>query len=193
MPAQVVSAPLSEQDRVLPTIVAAFIADPLIRWMLPDAGAYFAHFGNLMIPFAGGAFEHGSAYRSEDFVGAALWLPPGVHPDEEAMGAIIQSALPSDRVEEVFGLLEQIGPQHPAEEHWYLPVIGVDPRAQGQGYGSLLLRHSLEVIDRNHAIAYLESSNPRNNPLYERFGFEVQAELRSGSSPPIWPMVRAAR
>lgn len=72
-------------------------------------------------------------------------------------------------------------------------MIGVDPRAQGTGLGSALLRHALEQCDAQHLPAYLESSNPKNNPLYERHGFEVLAELQSGDSPPIWPMLRTAR
>jgi ribosomal protein S18 acetylase RimI-like enzyme len=72
-------------------------------------------------------------------------------------------------------------------------VIGVDPTCQGMGYGSALLAYALEVCDRDHLPAYLESSNPRNIPLYERFGFEVQGEIQVATSPPIAPMLRAAR
>jgi len=78
-------------------------------------------------------------------------------------------------------------------EHWYLPAIGVDPRGQGKGYGSALLAHSLEVCDRAHEAAYLESTNPLNIHLYERFGFEVIGEIQAGRSPTIVPMLRAAR
>ena len=64
---------------------------------------------------------------------------------------------------------------------------------QRKGYGSALLQHALSQCDREHAPAYLESTNPVNVPLYERYGFKVLATIQIGSSPPIFPMLRAAR
>jgi GNAT superfamily N-acetyltransferase len=79
------------------------------------------------------------------------------------------------------------------EPCWYLPLIGVDPTSQGRGYGSAPLRFALEQVDRTGAPAYLESSNPRNVPLYERHGFEVLGSIQAGSSPTIVPMLRRPR
>jgi len=79
---------------------------------------------------------------------------------------------------------------HPAEPHWYLPLIGVAPAQQGHGYGSLLLEHAAERCDRERLPAYLESTSLRSVPLYRRHGFEVVGEIRRGSAPPIFPMVR---
>jgi ribosomal protein S18 acetylase RimI-like enzyme len=69
----------------------------------------------------------------------------------------------------------------------------VDPTRQGKGYGSALLEHALALCDRDGKLAYLESSNPANIPLYERHGFEVAGTIQAGSSPPFWPMVRKPR
>ena len=55
----------------------------------------------------------------------------------------------------------------------YLAVLGVDAAFQGHGAGTRLLRPTLEQFDREGKTAYLESSNPRNVPFYERLGFEV--------------------
>jgi hypothetical protein len=51
----------------------------------------------------------------------------------------------------------------------------------------------LDVVDRTHQPAYLESSNPRNVPFYERHGFEITGEARAGTCPPVTFMLRAAR
>jgi ribosomal protein S18 acetylase RimI-like enzyme len=64
---------------------------------------------------------------------------------------------------------------------------------QGRRYGSALLQHILLQCNRDHAPAYLESTNPANIRLYERHGFEVLDTIQVGSSPPIFPMLRAAR
>ena len=65
-----------------------------------------------------------------------------------------------------------------------------DPASRGRGYGSALLRHALQRCDRENAPAYLESSNPRNIPLYERYGFKALGSIQSGSSPTLVPMLR---
>jgi ribosomal protein S18 acetylase RimI-like enzyme len=82
---------------------------------------------------------------------------------------------------------------HPQEPHWYLPMIGVEPARQGKGLGAALLRAALLRVDAEGLSAYLESTNPRNVPLYERHGFEVIGEIRVGTCPPIVPMLRPAR
>lgn len=188
-----VPADSTDYDRSIGSLVAAFIADPFIRWMFPDPKQYLDYFPLVLKYFAGRAFEQSSAYRSDDFKAAALWLPPGIGPDEEALGAVMQEGVAAELQEEVFGVLEQVGAGHPEEVHWYLPAIGVEPRSQGKGYGSMLLARGLEVCDRDHVAAYLEATNPANIPLYERFGFEVTGQIQAGSSPAITPMFRAAR
>lgn len=186
-------ADASERGRCIAALVAAFVEDPLLRWMLPDPATYLEFFPRVVTFYGGRAFEHASAYRSDDFGASALWLPPGVGPDEDALGAVMTEAVDSQRLGEVFAVFEAVGKAHPAEPHWFLPAIGVDSVRQGRGYGSALLARSLEACDREHSIAYLEASNPRNVPLYQRFGFEIVGEIQTGSSPIVTPMVRRAR
>ena len=193
MTASVRHATPSERPRCLAALVTAFAGDPLLRWMLPDPATYLAFFPRVGEFYGGRAFEHDAAFCTDDFTAVALWLPPGVEPDMDALGGVMEQAVDPSRHEEVFGLLEQVGHAHPEEPHWFLPAIGVDPRHQGHGYGSALLERSLEPCDQDNAIAYLEASNPRNVPLYERFGFEVVGEIQMGSSPVVTPMVRPPR
>jgi ribosomal protein S18 acetylase RimI-like enzyme len=93
-------------------------------------------------------------------------------------------------MERVFAQMETY---HPSEPCWYLPLIGVDPTCQGRGYGSALLRYALEQCDRDGMPAYLESSNPRNIPLYQRHGFEIIGAIQAGTSPTVVPMLRRRR
>lgn len=188
-----VPASLEDYDRTIASLVAAFICDPFIRWMFPDSKQYLHYFPLVLKYFAGRAFENSSAYRSTDFKAAAMWLPPGVSPDEEALGAVMSEGVSPELQHEVFGVLEQVGAGHPQVPHWYLPAIGVEPLSQGKGYGSTLLAYGLKVCDREHVAAYLEATNPANIPLYERYGYEVCGEIQAGSSPVITAMLRAAR
>jgi len=119
-----------------------------------------------------------------------LWLPPDVHPDENALIALLERTVSEQIQKDFFPVLEQMGRFHPSEPHWYLPFVGVDPSQQGKGFGSALLQHILIQVDRDNMLAYLESSNPRNIPLYKRHGFELLGSIQIGTSPSIAPMLR---
>jgi GNAT superfamily N-acetyltransferase len=183
----------SEAQPVFDTIVAAFADDPVVRWSFSDPEAYRAYVPAFMRAFAGRALVDGSAYVTDDFAGVALWLTPGTGPDEEAMAAIVMDAINETKKSEVFALMEQMGQYHPQEPHWYLPLIGVQPSKQGNGYGAALLRASLERSDADGAPSYLEATSERNIPLYERHGFVKLGTIQAGSSPPLVPMLRKAR
>lgn len=191
-PAVTVIAP-ADAEKAVATIVLAFATDPMARWSLVDPEAYLIHMPALTRAFGGSAFSCATAHQVDDFAGVALWLPPDVHPDEATLAAIMQEAAPAERRAEAASIFEQMASYHPREPHWYLPLIGVDPSHQGRGLGSALLRHALAECDRQHATAYLESSNPANIPLYERHGFTRLGVIQEGSSPQLVPMLRAAR
>ena len=179
-----------EEEAAINVVVRAFSADPAARWLYPDPHQYSVNFPNFVRAFGGEAIEQGSAYSIDGCSGVALWLPPDVHSDEEAIAGLIQRTVSNQRQEDIFALLGQMGGYHPSEPHWYLPLIGVDPALQGKGSGSRLMEHALSRCDRDKQLAYLESSNPKNIRLYERHGFELLGTIQVGGSPPIFPMLR---
>ncbi|NOJ49172.1 GNAT family N-acetyltransferase [Bradyrhizobium sp. WSM 1744] len=146
----------------------------------------------LVDAFGGRAFDHGTAYITEGARAAALWLPPGVEPDEAAMDAIMEESLRPDISEDIGAIMKGMAEHHPHEPHWYLPLIAADPKWIGQGLGSLLMKHAVRRCDEEGIAAYLESSNPRNISLYERHGFRIIGRIQSGSSPVVTPMLRPA-
>jgi ribosomal protein S18 acetylase RimI-like enzyme len=93
----------------------------------------------------------------------------------------------------VLCLFEQMAGFHPPEPHWYIPLIGVDPVFQGQGFGTQLMQRGLAACDRDHQPAYLEATSHVNRQFYERHGFRVLGEIRSADSPPMFPMLREPR
>jgi ribosomal protein S18 acetylase RimI-like enzyme len=182
-----------DQPHAVQTLVLAFSADPVVRWLYPEPDRYLTHFPPFVRKFGGRAFEHDTAYVAESMGGASLWLPPGVHVDGDAVEAIMRASVPEAKVDDTLRILEEMDRYHPKDAHWYLPMIGVDPARQGRGVGSALLRHALARPDRDALPAYLESSNSKNVPLYQRHGFDVVGEIQVGSAPPFWPMYRPAR
>jgi ribosomal protein S18 acetylase RimI-like enzyme len=186
----VVVAKKEEIDRLILPIVLAFITDPIVRWLLPDTQQFMIYFSKLVRLHALTVVEHGGAYRTEDFRGAALWYPPNVYPDGPAIGAIFQDAMGKTEGEKIFSILSQMNGYKPQEPHWYLRMIGVDPKSQGNNYGSRLMNATLRECDTKNIPAYLEATSPRNRPLYEKLGFEVIGEIKAADSLTIWPMIR---
>lgn len=184
----------AEADRatVLNTITMAFVADPLLRWALPDAGQYMNSFGPLSDAYGGRSIDEGACFMTTGGEGAAMWLPPGITPDEEAVMAVIGSSVPEDRQEAFGRVLEATEAYHPHDDDcWYLAIIGVDAGHQGKGLGATLMKHVTRMLDERGALGYLESSNPKNISLYERHGFEIMGEISFDGSPVMTPMVRA--
>ena len=186
--------PLTPADRsaATQTIVLAFAADPMARWTWPDAATYLEAMPRMVRAFAGEAFILGTAWGANGHAATAMWLPPGAHSDEDGLTAVIEDTVPEARRAESGPIFEAMAAYHPKEPHWYLPLIGTDPAHQGEGLGQALMVHALERVDRDRAPAYLESSNPRNIPFYQRHGFEILGEIRNGSSPTLVPMLRPA-
>lgn len=185
----------TEQDRplVIGVITLAFSSDPMARWSYPDPATYLAAMPETVKAFGGNGFAHGTVHLVEGGAAAAMWLPPGVHPDSDRLAALTEQYAPRERLADMTQVFEQMAGYHPPDPCWYLPLIGVDPISQGRGHGSALLRYALEHCDRDGLPAYLESSNPRNIPLYERHGFEAMGTIQAGKSPAIVPMLRRPR
>jgi ribosomal protein S18 acetylase RimI-like enzyme len=189
----IIRASSADRSQVVDVITRAFAADPPSRWIYPDDNQYWRFFPRFVQAFGGGAIDAGTAEIAADGGAAALWLPPGGHPDEAALGTLLEESVDPARLETAFVLFEQMARYHPVGPHWYLPLIGVAPGHQGRGYGSLLMEHAVSRCDYDGLPAYLESTSPRSVGLYLRHGFEVITEIRVGSAPPVFPMVRPPR
>jgi len=187
------SASDSDRHTVIGVITLAFATDPMARWAFPDPATYLAVMPQIAAAFGGNGFPHGSAHLIDVGMGAAMWLPPGVAPDNDTLGALTDTHAPKDRIGDMMKVFEQMDRYHPPGPCWYLPLIGVDPAHQGRGCGSALLRYALARCDRDGVPAYLESSNPRNVSLYERHGFVAIGKIQAGSSPTMLPMLRHPR
>jgi GNAT superfamily N-acetyltransferase len=187
--AQVRIATAGDEESVIGVIALAFSTDPMVRWTFPDPAVFMRVMPAFVRAFGGHAIGHGSAYVLRDHGGAALWLPPGIEPDEQ-LGALVESDGSIEAAKHGEAIFEQMAHFHPKEPCWYLPLIGVDPVRQGRGLGALLMRAALERFDREGMPAYLESSNPRNVSLYRRLGFVELGVIQAGSSPALIPMFR---
>ena len=187
---RVSDATQEERARSFTTLVSAFRADPVERWLYPSDDAYDEHFPAFVEAFGGGAFAHDTAWQVDDFAGVALWFPPDTSPDgEEVVRVLMTTTHPSRHPDTIAGL-EQMDAAHPRFPHWYLPWLGVDAAFQGRGVGGILMTESLRAVDETSLPAYLETPNPRTIPFYERHGFRVTGATRTEECPPVTFMLR---
>ena len=185
-----------EVEPILDVMTRAFDADPVISFVVKQDRRRAARLrGFLNRIFLEPCLPHGETYITDGLEGGAFWIPPGKR--ESGLFANLRllphlvRAAGLARVPGLVSAMDVIDKKHPHEPHFYLPMIGIDPPHQGRGLGSALMRPILERCDRDGTPAYLESSNERNVPLYERNGFRVTEEVRLGrTGPAMWLMWR---
>jgi ribosomal protein S18 acetylase RimI-like enzyme len=180
-------------DHGVARLVLAFVTDPVARWLYDDPHQYLLHMPRLFRALGTSSFAAQTAHRTADGIGVALWLPPGVHGDAERVEAVVGDSIAGEKQVDAGALFDRTEQCRPAEPHWYLSLIGIEPAHRSRGYGGALLRHALRQCDRDHLPAYLWSSNPQNLSLYLRHGFEIVGTIKVGSSPIIFPMLRQPR
>jgi ribosomal protein S18 acetylase RimI-like enzyme len=179
------------------TLANSFADDPVVSWLLPHTLSRRAwRVQRLWAVTTRSYLRNGKpAFVTGDGHGAALWSPPGAW--APTASDQIRDLLPMTAV---FGrglvrasqMQTQVVKLHPRRpKHWYLYAIGTRVESQGRGLGSALLREVLDKVDEAGEAAYLESSNIRNVPLYQRHGFEVVEEIQLlGDGPQMWRMWR---
>ncbi len=178
-------------DQAIQTITLGFLADPMGRWVWPDAETYLEAMPEFAAAFSGKAFEHGSAYVANGGKAAALWLPPGVEPDGEAIDELFETSVAPEIADDLASVFAQMEHHHPTDRPcWYLPLMAADPAYMGKGLGGAMLKRALQRCDEEGLMAYLEGTSARNVSLYERHGFEVVGTIQAGSSPTLFPMTR---
>ena len=189
-PREIRIATKSEEDSVLAALTLAFSADPGIRWYFTTPPQFYTYFQEFTRAYGGKAFDNDAAYYVGEYVGAALWLPPDVQPNNDEIVGVMQAALSEEKLALAGEFIERVEKSHPNEPFWELAVLGVEPAQQRKGYGNLLMEPVLEECDREGTPAFLISSNVQNLSFYLRHGFEIVDTIQFPTMPPFFPMRR---
>jgi len=189
----------SDTERASATLARAFEDDPMVSWMIHGEVTAELTVQKTLERVADGFFEpsvtmgrqRGHTYLVEDrgaLKGVAVWTPPEATVFDEAgrdaLVAAMAEHLGGDALLRTGSLGDLCREHHPTERpHFYLFLVGVDPR--GQGWGLPLLEPVLARCDADGLGAYLESSNARNLDFYRRLGFQTAWQDRPESSGPL--------
>lgn len=179
-------ATVADRAGVVGSLVAAFVADPVLRFLFPGddtyprhAGAFFGHLFDLRVP-------HGTVWTIGAGASVAMWDAPasGDGPPNDDAGVL--DGLPPDaaaRLREYDGAVHALLPSAP---FWYLGVLGTHPEHAGRRWGRAVMRAGLQRAAAEGLPAVLETSNPGNVEVYRSAGWEV---LRTVAGPvPVWVM-----
>jgi GNAT superfamily N-acetyltransferase len=190
-------AAVDEVPALAEMVARAFYDDPVWTWMFPDdrrrlgqARRFFSVRARQIVP-------QGETYTTAEHAGIAAWSAP---PDGwrlplgEAAAQLLRLApVFGRRLPTVLSGLQQIEEGHPHEPHFYLSVLGTEPRMRGRGIGSALMAPVLAQCDRDEIPAFLETTRERNVDFYARHGFQVTREIVLPRGPRMWLMWREPR
>lgn len=178
-------------------LASAFANDPIFNWLVPtdvESRLTMLFKGRLGAELAK---PHHIVDVDDDARAVALWHDVD---DWKSPTPPLRHLLPG--MYRLFGMRTlramRISPAmdaaHPAEPHRYLHFIGVHDDYRGTGRGGALLTSMTNECDELGLGAYLESSNPVNDALYYRYGFESRGlvPLPKGA-PPMTAMWRDHR
>ena len=170
------------------TLASAFAEDPVTTWMFEDPVSRPGHLLRMQTFVLETGLPHGHVYTDPSLRAAAIWAPPDVAMlDDESGGALARLMTESigEKAGEKLAAMAQLASAHPREPHFYLFTLGTRADAQSRGLGARVIEPVLTRCDADGLPAYLESSNPRNVPFYERHGFRVTSEILLADDGPV--------
>ena len=132
-----------------------------------------------------------------DGAGVGIWFPP--KSDAFGVGSLIRAGFLSvpftlgpAAARRLIRSETDLNTLARPDEAWYFYMLGVHPEAQGQGVARRLIERGLARVDADGKAARLETNNPKNVSLYERFGFTVTGHIATPGMMEQWVMVRPA-
>src|SRR4051812_18103910 len=107
-----------QRGKAFATLVSAFRADPVERWLYPSDEGYAEHFPRFVAAFGGGAFDHDTGWQADDFAAVALWFLPEAGPNGDELVTVLMETTDPSRHPDTMVALEQMDAAHPRFPHW---------------------------------------------------------------------------
>jgi GNAT superfamily N-acetyltransferase len=193
-----------EQPAVIAALARAFYDDPLFGFFTPNLVTQ----SKMIIAFMGAGVKDAApfgethlAHADGKVASAAVWLPPGTYPRGARRDMLTYARSASTfvrcgrRIGRALALLSAVDRAHQelTEPHFYLAILGTDPRFRRSGAASAALAPVLERCDTEGLPAYLETQKEGNLAYYARHRFEVVQKIEVKGCPPIWTLRREPR
>jgi GNAT superfamily N-acetyltransferase len=172
---------------IVETLTLAFTDDPLMSWLFDDDARRPDQLRVWWQWIITNRQAHVDVLATEDDRSAALWHGPDPVEDgrTSAFPEMLAGLIGAEAMGRKLPAMSVIPAAHPTERHWYLAAVGTRPEFQGTGSGPRVLRPVLERCDAEGVPAYIESSNARNIPFYERHGFVAVGRIEVPEGGPV--------
>ena len=185
---------MTDRDRVVDTIVAAFADDPAWSYFFGDAYAVSApHLATALFELRIGS---SAVWVVDEGDAVAIWVPPtgtGATDEAAARGwGACRSAIGEEAWERLRTYDRAVDLVRTPTPHWYLGVLAARPDRHGQGLGTTVMGEGLLLADRTVTDCCLETSTADNRAFYERRGFSEVRPVVIADGPPTWWMRRPA-
>ena len=196
---KIVPLNIEDREKIVEVLFVAFEQDPLMYYFFgneyQNLAEYvmqyicdLAHLANLSLL---------GAFIERELKGVALIAPPEASErnkqeeiaklDEELATAVGKAVI--TRIEAYFKIKEAHKPKQP---HFYLDILGVTPKSQGQGVGKALIEtlHKMSESSPQSCGVALDTENESNLEFYERLGYSVST-ITNLNRLKIWSMFRS--
>ncbi len=184
----------SDRDSLARVLTHAFQRDPLLRWVIPDDGAYERFAQRYFELQLGNTIKAGTGYTNLERTGVATWCNPT---DQRSLLTGFLAGLKTiwllkDNLSRAYYIDELMSGYRPRKHYLHLTLLATSPEVQGSGVARHLVEPILTRARARQTPVYLECSNRENLGFYRQFGFRLVDDIpvtKQGiSGPTIWPM-----
>jgi GNAT superfamily N-acetyltransferase len=207
----------SEVPEAAAMLARGFAEEPGNVALFPDPDTRRVMFETTAHQILPTVLRYGTAHVAEvgdELAAIALWHPPGVSTTSLTVAVrsavaklsrprLMASAVPHAASVVLRELPEAVALTRARQRAvrrasqgptWHLAVLATAPEHRGKGLARALLDRQLRRCDEDGAVAWLETTDPVNPPIYERFGFDIVAHITDAAwLPGFWVMRRAPR
>lgn len=184
-------------ERITDTLSKAFFNDPYYVYIMPNDKKRIGQIKWWMKILLYYSFDNGEIFITSDSKGVSMWVGPN-HPTLDNLQLALLGLIfyPFKvgiknfiRMLDVSIQWEKVHAKQD-KNHYYLPVIGVDPDMQRKGYGRLLMKEVLDKADNEKLKCYLETATKENVMFYENLQFKSIINKSFGNNYTFWVMTR---
>lgn len=170
----------AHREAVVELLVSAFFDYPVMRYVVGEED-YRSRVRNLICGYTDMRLDHGwpvLGCRIDGELGAAALISPsGGMPDPAVVGRLedgLRAAIGHEAYERMERFEAASDANEPDGPHHFVGMLGVLPRAQGNGLGRAVLDavKGMAVADGLRGVS-LSTEDPANLPFYEHMGFSV--------------------
>ncbi len=181
-------------------ISEAFFNDPLMVFLFPRKEERKSKLSSMMELLIRIGMKYGIVHTtSANLEGIAIWFPSNKAKITPFMG-LLNGGIPyffklgSKVITKQNQFYKYIYSKHKKlmpSFHWYLSIIGINPKYQGRRYSNILFNSMFNQIDKQNLPCFLDTNNEKNLPIYKRFGFNIIEEYEIPDTNLVnWAMVR---